>query len=93
MLKVVLGNILVCEICRQARFRGTHNHILAPNPFIYKVHNKATTQYQQAVGLALGHRLAHQPYSSMRMVLNSSGLRINRTTRPGGAAGTITGFI
>jgi hypothetical protein len=62
----------------------THNHILAPNPFIYKVHNKATPQYQQAVGLALGHRLAHQPYSSMRMVLNSSGLRINRTTRPGG---------
>ena len=51
----------------------THNHILAPNPFIYKVHNKATPQYRQAVDLALGHRLAHQPYSSMRMVLNSSG--------------------
>ena len=40
----------------------THNHILAPNPFIYKVHNKATPQYQQAVGLALGHRLAHEGF-------------------------------
>src|SRR5579859_5791451 len=58
----------------------THNHILAPNPFIYRVHTKATPQYQQAVSLALGHRLAHQSYSSMRMVLNSSGLRIDRTT-------------
>ena len=42
--------------------RDTHNHILAPNPFIYKVHQKATLQYQQAVDLALGHRLAHQSY-------------------------------
>jgi hypothetical protein len=57
-----------------------HNHILAPNPFIYKVYTKATPQYRQAASLALGHRLAHQSYSSMRMVLNSSGLRIDRTT-------------
>ena len=42
--------------------RDTHNHILAPNPFIYKVHQKATLQYQQAVDLALRHRLAHQSY-------------------------------
>ena len=33
--------------------RDEHNHNLAPNPFIYKVHEKATTQYQQAISLAL----------------------------------------
>jgi hypothetical protein len=60
--------------------RDVHNHILAPNPFIYKVHQKATPQYQQAVSLALGHRLAHQSYSSMRMVPSTSGLRIDRNT-------------
>ena len=60
--------------------KEAHSHILAPNPFIYKVHQKATTQYQQAIGLALGHRLAHQSYSSMRQVLDSSDLRINRKT-------------
>jgi hypothetical protein len=60
--------------------RDAHSHILAPNPFIYKVHQKATTQYQQAVALALGHRLAHQSYSSMRQVLDSSDLRIDRKT-------------
>jgi hypothetical protein len=36
-----------------------YTHILAPNPFIYRVHQKATPQYQQAVALALGHRLAY----------------------------------
>jgi hypothetical protein len=60
--------------------REVHNHILAPNPLIYKVHQKATPQYQQAVELALGHRLAHQSYSSMRQVLDSSNLRIDRKT-------------
>ena len=60
--------------------RDVHNHILAPNPFTYKVHQKATAQYQQAVSLAHGHRLAYQSYSSMRMVLSSSGLRIDRNT-------------
>ena len=60
--------------------RDAHNHILAPNPFIYKVHQKATPEYQQAVSLALGHRLAHQSYSSMRQVLDSSGLRVDRKT-------------
>jgi hypothetical protein len=60
--------------------RDVHNHILAPNPFIYKVHQKATPQYHQAVGLALGHRLAHQPYSAMRRVLDTSGLRLDRKT-------------
>lgn len=54
--------------------RDSHNHVLSPNPFIYKVHEKATAQYQQAVGLALGHRLAHQSYSSMRRVLDTSEL-------------------
>jgi hypothetical protein len=60
--------------------KEAHSHILAPNPFIYKVHQKATAQYQQAVGLALGHRLAHQSYSFMRQVLDSSDLRIDRKT-------------
>jgi hypothetical protein len=60
--------------------RDVYNHILAPNPFIYKVHQKATPQYHQAVGLALGHRLAHQPYSAMRRVLETSGLRLDRKT-------------
>lgn len=60
--------------------RDVHNHILAPNPLIYKVYQKVTPQYQQAVELALGHRLAHQSYSSMRQVLDSSNLRIDRKT-------------
>ena len=60
--------------------KDVHSHILAPNPLIYKVHQKATAQYQQAVTLALGHRLAHQSYSSMRQVLDSSDLRIDRKT-------------
>ena len=60
--------------------RDTHNHVLAPNPFIYKVHQKATSQYKQAVDLALRHRLAYQPYSAMRRVLDSSGLSIDRKT-------------
>jgi hypothetical protein len=60
--------------------RDAHNHVLAPNPFIYKVHQKATSQYKEAVNLALGHRLAHQPYSAMRRVLDSSGLSIDRKT-------------
>ena len=59
---------------------ATYNHILAPNPFVYKIHQKATPQYQTAVQLALGHRLAHQPYSAMRRVLESSGLSIDRKT-------------
>ena len=46
--------------------RDIHNHIFIPNPFIYKVYQKATPQYQEAVKLALGHRLAHQLFSSMR---------------------------
>jgi hypothetical protein len=58
--------------------KDIHSHLLAPNPFIYQAHRKATTQYKQAVGLALGHRLAHQPYSSMRRVLDSSDLSIDR---------------
>ena len=60
--------------------RDSHNHVLSPNPFIYKVHEKGTAQYQQTVGLALGHRLAHQSYSSMRRVLDTSELRIDRKT-------------
>jgi hypothetical protein len=60
--------------------KATHNHILAPNPFIYKVHQKATPQYQTAVKFALGHRFAHQPYSAIRRVLESSGLSIDRKT-------------
>ena len=60
--------------------KDVHSHTLAPNPFIYKVHQKETAQYQQAVTLALGHRLAHQSYSSMRQVLDSSDLRIDRMT-------------
>src|SRR3954447_8188264 len=31
-----------------------HSHQLAPNPFIYQVHRKATSECKQAVGLALG---------------------------------------
>jgi len=60
--------------------KATHNHILSPNPFIYKVYQKATYQYQDAVKLALGHRLAYQPYSAMRRVLDTSGLSIDRNT-------------
>jgi hypothetical protein len=60
--------------------RDVHDHILAPNPFIYRVHQKATAQYHQAVGLALGHRLAYQPYSAMCRVLDTSGLRLDRKT-------------
>jgi hypothetical protein len=60
--------------------RDVYNYILAPNPFIYKVYQKATPQYHQAVGLALGHRLAHQPYSAMRRVLETLGLRLDRKT-------------
>ena len=60
--------------------KATHNHILSPNPFIYKVYQKATSQYQDAVKLALGHRLAYQPYSAMRRVLDTSGLSIDRNT-------------
>ena len=60
--------------------KDEHNHQLAPNPFIYKVHQKAITQYQQTISLAFDHQLAHQSYSSMRMVLNSSGLCIDRNT-------------
>jgi len=60
--------------------KDIHSHQLAPNPFIYQVHRKATSEYKQAVGLALGHRLAHQPYSSMRRVLDTSDLRIDRKT-------------
>jgi hypothetical protein len=30
--------------------------------------------------MALGHRLAHQPYSAMRRVRDSSGLSIDRNT-------------
>jgi hypothetical protein len=44
------------------------------------VHQKATPRYHAAVKLALGHRLAHQPYSAMRRVLESSGLSIDRKT-------------
>ena len=58
--------------------RDVHSHVLAPNPFIYKVHQKTTPQYRQAVNLALGHRLAHQSYSAMRRVLDTSGLRLDR---------------
>jgi hypothetical protein len=58
--------------------KDIHSHLLAPNPFIYQAHRKATTQYKQTVGLALGHRLAYQPYSSMRRVLDSSDLSIDR---------------
>jgi hypothetical protein len=39
--------------------KDIHSHLLVPNPFIYQAHRKATAQYKQAVGLALGHRLAH----------------------------------
>jgi hypothetical protein len=60
--------------------RDTHSHQLAPNPFVYKVHQKATDQYQQAVSLALGHREAYQTYSVIRRVLNNSGLSIDRKT-------------
>ena len=60
--------------------RDTHNYILAPNPFIYKVYQKATSQYKKAVDLTLGYRLAHQSYSAMRRVLDSSGLSIDRKT-------------
>jgi hypothetical protein len=60
--------------------KDVHSHILAPNPFIYKVHQKATAQYKQAVCLALGHRLAHQSYSSMRQVLDTADLCIDRKT-------------
>jgi hypothetical protein len=60
--------------------KDIHTHQLAPNPFIYQVYRKATTQYKDAVGLALGHRLAHQPYSSIRRVLDSSDLSIDRKT-------------
>jgi hypothetical protein len=42
-----------------------HTHVLAPNLILRKVHQKANPQYQQAVDLALSHRLAHQPYFSM----------------------------
>jgi hypothetical protein len=38
--------------------RDTHSHQLAPNPFVCKVHQKVTDQYQQAVSLALAHREA-----------------------------------
>jgi len=72
--------LLYANSSQDLRTSDTHNHILAPNRFIYKVHTKVTPQYRQAASLALGHRLAHQSYSSMRMVLNSSGLRIDRTT-------------
>jgi len=37
-------------------------------------------QYQQAVGLALGHSLVHHSYSPMRQILDSSDLRIDRKT-------------
>ena len=60
--------------------RDTHSHQLTPNPFVYKVHQKATDQYQKAVSLALAHREAHQTYSAIRQVLNSLGLSINRKT-------------
>jgi hypothetical protein len=60
--------------------QDTHSHILATNPFIYKVHQKATLQYQQATDLALGHCLAHQSYSAMRRVLETSNLSIDRKT-------------
>jgi hypothetical protein len=39
----------------------TYNHVLAPNPFIYTVRQKATSQYKEVVNLALRHRLAYQP--------------------------------
>ena len=58
--------------CRVVRHHQGHS----PNPFIYKVHQKATTpQYQDAVRLALGYHLAHQPYSAMRRVLDTSATR------------------
>jgi MULE transposase domain len=60
--------------------KDIHSHLLASNPFIYQAHRKATTQYKQAVGLALGHRLAYQSYSLMRRVLDSFDLSIDRKT-------------
>ena len=60
--------------------KAIHNYILSPNLFIYKVYQKATSQYQDAVKLALGHRLAYQPYLVIRRVLNTSGLSIDRNT-------------
>lgn len=60
--------------------RLDHNHGPAPNPLIFKQHEKATPGYQQALERALGHRLAHQPYAAMQRVLSTAGLRINRKT-------------
>ena len=39
--------------------QDTHSYILALNPFIYKVYQKVTLQYQQAIDLALRHYLAY----------------------------------
>lgn len=43
-------------------------------------HQKGAAPYQQAVNLALGHRLAHQSYSAMRRVLDTSNLSLDRNT-------------
>jgi hypothetical protein len=41
---------------------------------------KATLQYQQAVDLALAHRLAHQSHLAMCRVLEGSNLSIDQNT-------------
>ena len=60
--------------------RLDHNHGPAPNPLIFKQHEKATPGYQQALKQALSHRLAHQSYAAMQRVLSTVGLRIDRKT-------------
>ena len=58
--------------------KTTHNHILTFNLIIYKIHQKTTLQYQIVVQFILRHRLAHQSYSAMRRVLESSDLSIDQ---------------
>ena len=60
--------------------RNAHNHVFVPNPFIYKVYQKATSQYKEAVDLTLGHRLTYQLYLAMWRILDNSGLSIDRKT-------------
>lgn len=85
-----LGNVLECEVSWKARLRASCRAVRhhqghsqpypRPQPFIYKVHQKGTAQYQQVVNPALGHRLAHQSYSAMRRVLDTSDLSLDRNT-------------
>jgi hypothetical protein len=85
-----LGNVLECEVSWKARLRACYRAVghhqghsqpyPRPQPFAYRVHQKGAAQYQQAVNLALGDRLAHQSYSAKRRVLDTSNLSLDRNT-------------